>query len=133
MSCLAYNLNIGWPMADEKCTKIIFFSEKKAVGHTTFCIWLTVLIYDDSLVVPDPVLYKNYLLFLLYNLITHTKGFFQILKEISPLFIVNCVIDEHTNCNLLLKGSSYISRTSIMCKCLKKKKHLRRLFSFARV
>ena len=37
------------------------------------------------------------------------------------MFIVNHVIDEHTNCNLLLKGSSYVSWTSIMCKCLKKK------------
>ena len=78
----------------------------------------TVLIYDNSLVFWTQLLHKNYLLFLLYSLITYIKGFFQILKEISPLFIVNHVIDEHTNCDLLLKSSSYISWTDIMCKCL---------------
>ena len=58
MSHLAYNMNIGWPMANEKCTKIIF-SVKKAVGHMTFCIWPTVLIYDDSFAVLDPVTAKK--------------------------------------------------------------------------
>ena len=59
VSHLAYNLSIGSPMANEKCrTKIVFFSEKKVVGHTTFLHLadrLTVLIYDYSLVVLDPV------------------------------------------------------------------------------
>ena len=56
MNHLAYDLNIGWPMANKKChTKIIFFSEKKVVCHVTFHIQLTMLNYDDSLVVLDPV------------------------------------------------------------------------------
>ena len=56
VSCLAYDLSVSQLVANKKCcTKIVFFSEKKAVGHTTFCIWPTVLIYDDSLVVLDSV------------------------------------------------------------------------------
>ena len=59
MSCLAYDLNISQPMADKKCcTKIVFFSEKKVSWpYDILCPAdkLTVLIYDNSLIVLDPV------------------------------------------------------------------------------
>ena len=42
MSCLAYDMNISWQTANGKChTEIIFFPEKRVVGHTTFHFWLT--------------------------------------------------------------------------------------------
>ena len=45
------------------------------------------------------------------------------------MLVVTHIIDEHTNCNILLNSSSYISWISIMCKCLKKNISLKWLFS----
>ena len=57
MSHLAYNMNIGQPMANRKCCIEIIFSEEGGWPYDILHLAdrPTVLIYDDSLAVFDPV------------------------------------------------------------------------------